>query len=159
MAGVGKTTIAKKVFEDPLIQRQFELRAWVKVGRKCESNEALRCVLSQVDPSTHHQMLTQADDSHDDKKLVGLLKERLKDKKCLIVLDDVWKWDTQFMDSLPRENVKILLTSRQRIKECPFVRVRLLNEEESKKLFGENVPLMIVTVADLLSKEDKTPKF
>ena len=32
MAGVGKTTIAKKVFEDPSIQRHFELRAWVRVG-------------------------------------------------------------------------------------------------------------------------------
>ncbi|XP_042014282.1 putative late blight resistance protein homolog R1A-10 [Salvia splendens] len=183
MAGVGKTTIAKKVFDDPLIQRHFELQAWVKVGRKCESNEALRCVLAQVDPSTHHQMLTQAYGSHDDRKLVGLLKERLKDKKCLIVLDDVWKWDTRFMDNLPQENVRILLTSRQRIEESPFKRLRLLNEEESKKLFGEKVfgevgfpphlqklgekiakkceglPLMIVTVADLLSKEDKTPEF
>ncbi|XP_042014281.1 putative late blight resistance protein homolog R1A-10 [Salvia splendens] len=183
MAGVGKSTVAKKVFDDPLIQTHFELRAWVKVGRKCESNEALRCVLAQVDPSTHHQMLTQADGSHDDRKLVGLLKERLKDKKCLIVLDDVWKWDTRFMDNLPRENVRILLTSRQGFEECPHKRVRLLNEEESKKLFGEIVfgevgfpphleelgekivekceglPLMIVTVADLLSKQDKTPKF
>ncbi|XP_042014284.1 putative late blight resistance protein homolog R1B-17 isoform X2 [Salvia splendens] len=181
MAGVGKTTIAKKVFDDPLIRKHFEHRAWVKVGRKCEFNEILRCVLAQVDPNTRHQMLTQGF-YEDDQKLVGLLKERLKDKKCLIVLDDVWKWDTRFMDNLPQENVRILLTSRKKIKG-PYKRVPLLNEEESKKLLGEKVfgekgfppdleelgkkiaekceslPLMIVTVADLLSKEDKTPKF
>ncbi|XP_047977631.1 disease resistance protein RPP8-like isoform X1 [Salvia hispanica] len=182
MAGVGKTTLVKRVFDDPSIQRHFELRAWVKVGRKCESNETLQCILAQVDPSpgTHHQMLTQRDND-DNKKLLGLLKERLKDKKCLIVLDDVWERDTRLMDSLREKNVQILLTSRLRIEDSPIIRVvRLLNEEESKKLLGEKVfgekgfptyleelgekivkkceglPLMIITVADLLTKANKS---
>ncbi|XP_047973789.1 putative late blight resistance protein homolog R1A-3 isoform X2 [Salvia hispanica] len=164
MAGVGKTTFAKKLFDDPLLKSHFELRVWVKVGRKCESNEILRCILAQVD---HDQILTQGDEDND-KKLVGLLEEKSKDRKCLIVLDDVWKWDALVMDNLPQDNVRILLTSRQNI------------EEESKKLLGEKVfgeegfpphldelgekiakkceglPLMIVTVAELLSKEGTT---
>ena len=73
MAGVGKTTHAKKVFDDPLIQRHFELRAWVKVGRKCEFKETMRCILDQVDPNTHHQILTQANDNYG-KKLVRVDK-------------------------------------------------------------------------------------
>ncbi|KAL1540598.1 putative late blight resistance protein R1A-4 [Salvia divinorum] len=101
MAGAGKTTLAKKVFDDPLVQRHFELRAWVKVGRQCELNETLLCILAQVDPSTRDQMLT-----HDeDEKLVGFLEERLKDKKCLVVLDDVWGWYTEVMEKLPEQNV------------------------------------------------------
>ncbi|XP_042014789.1 disease susceptibility protein LOV1-like [Salvia splendens] len=51
MAGVGKTTIAKKVFDDPLIQRQFELRAWVRVGRKCESIDAFDVFLPKWIPA------------------------------------------------------------------------------------------------------------
>ncbi|XP_047942990.1 inactive disease susceptibility protein LOV1-like [Salvia hispanica] len=51
MAGVGKTTIAKKVFDDPLIQKHFELRAWFKVGRKCESNEAFDVFLLKWIPA------------------------------------------------------------------------------------------------------------
>ncbi|XP_047954104.1 putative late blight resistance protein homolog R1A-4 [Salvia hispanica] len=184
MAGVGKTTLAKKIFDDPSIQAHFELRAWIKVGRKCESNETLRCILAQVDPNTHHQMLT---DDINDKILFGLLEERLKDKKCLIVLDDVWDWDTRVLDILPEDNVRILFTSRLRsrpgIKESSYLKVRLLDEEESNKLLAEKVfgeegfpphlkklgekiakkceglPLMIVTVAELLSKEDKTTKY
>ncbi|XP_047956581.1 putative late blight resistance protein homolog R1A-10 [Salvia hispanica] len=181
MAGVGKTTLVKRVFDDPSIQRHFELQAWVKVGRKCESNETFRCILAQVDPgpNTHHQMLTQRDND-DNKKLLGLLKERLKDKKCLVVLDDVWEWDTRLMDSLRKKNVQILLTSRLRIEDSPIIRVvRFLNNEESKKLLGEKVfgekgfppyleelgekiakrceglPLMIVTIANLLRKANK----
>ncbi|XP_047953941.1 putative late blight resistance protein homolog R1B-12 [Salvia hispanica] len=180
MAGVGKTTFAKKLFDDPLVKSHFELRAWVKVGRKCEFHEMVQCILAQVDPNAHIQMLTQGDDG-DDEKLVGLLQESLKDKKCLIVLDDVWKWDTRVMDTLLEENVRILLTSRQNIKECPTKgTLRLLTNKESKKLLGEKMfgkegfpphldelgekiakkceglPLMIVTVAELLSKEETT---
>ncbi|XP_047956592.1 putative disease resistance protein At1g50180 [Salvia hispanica] len=139
IAGVGKTTLVKKVFEDPLIQRHFELRAWVKVDRKCESNQTVRCILAQVDPNNRDQMLIQRDDD-DIKKLVGLLEERLKDKKCLIVLDDVWQWDTRLMSTLQEKNVQILLTCRLRIEDSPNIHVvRLLNKEESKKLLCEKV--------------------
>ncbi|XP_041999630.1 disease resistance protein RGA5-like [Salvia splendens] len=183
MAGVGKTAFAKNLFDDPSVKSRFELQAWVKVGRKCEFHETLRCILAQVDPNTRDQMLTQGN-GDDHEKLVGLLEERLKDKKCLVVLDDVWEWDTQLMDHLPQENVGILITSRQVILESEDgILLRLLNEEESKKLLGkkvfgedgfpphldklgekiakkcEGLPLMIVTVAELLSEEDITPQY
>ncbi|XP_047956588.1 disease resistance protein RPH8A-like [Salvia hispanica] len=177
MAGVGKTTFAKKVFDDPLVREHFEHRAWVKVGKKCESNETLKCILAQLDPNT------QGRDGYDDEKLAGILEERLKDKQCLIVLDDVWEWDTRMIANLPQENVRILFTSRLNTINSSGVRVNLLDEEESKKLLGEKVfgeegfpphleklgeiiankceglPLMLVTVGELLSKEDKTPEF
>ncbi|XP_057810270.1 late blight resistance protein R1-A-like [Salvia miltiorrhiza] len=185
MAGIGKTTIAKHIFEDPSIRCHFEFRAWVAVGRKCESNELLRCVLAQVDPNAY-QMLTQGDDH--EKKLVGLLKQRLKGKKCLVVLDDVW--EKQVTKCLRKKDIvgriRLLLTSRLQIvctAKDGFQRVRLLNTEESNELLGEKVfgeegfplqleklgeeiawkceglPLMIVTVAKLLSKADKTPVY
>ncbi|XP_047956585.1 probable disease resistance RPP8-like protein 2 isoform X2 [Salvia hispanica] len=139
MAGVGKTTLVKKVFDNPSIQTHFELRAWVKVGRKCESNETLRCILAQVDPNNYDQMLTQRDDD-DIEILVGLLEDSVKDKKCLIVLDDVWLWDTQVMRTLQEKNVRILLTSRLRIENSQFfLEVDLLNKEESKRLLGVSV--------------------
>ncbi|XP_057812484.1 putative late blight resistance protein homolog R1A-10 isoform X1 [Salvia miltiorrhiza] len=193
MAGVGKTTFAKHIFEDPSIRSHFEFRAWVKVGRKCTPNELLRCVLAQVDPNTY-RMLAQGDD--DDEELVGLLKEKLQDKKCFIVLDDVWEEQAvdRLINWLREKNtlggIQFLLTSRKRItyKQHGGIRLNLLNEEESKKLLGEKVfgvkvfsedgfppqfeklgekiaekceglPLMIVTVAELLSKADKTPEY
>ncbi|XP_042016664.1 putative late blight resistance protein homolog R1A-10 [Salvia splendens] len=181
MVGIGKTTLAKKVFDDPTIQTHFVLRAWVRVGRKCESSETLRCILAQLDPNNHYQMLSDHGEDDDDyHQLVGVLEDILKDKKCLIVLDDVWEWDARLMGDLPRENVQVLMTSRIKIKESPLLTLDLLNKEQSKKLLGQQVfgedgfpphleelgeeiakkceglPLMIVTVADFLSKEDKT---
>ncbi|XP_057812418.1 putative late blight resistance protein homolog R1A-10 isoform X2 [Salvia miltiorrhiza] len=187
MAGVGKTTLAKRIFEDPSIQRHFEFRAWVKVGRKCESDELLRCILAQVDPSSY-PVLTQED--VDEEEIVELLRERLKGKKCLIVLDDVWDKEVDCLTNCLREKnivgmIRFLLTSRQQTiyTEDGYQRVRLLNVEESKELLGEKVfgedgfplqlaelgekiakkceglPLMIVTVAELLSKADKTPEY
>ncbi|XP_057812489.1 putative late blight resistance protein homolog R1A-10 [Salvia miltiorrhiza] len=187
MAGVGKTTIAKHIFEDPSIQSHFEFRAWVRVGRKCEFDELLLSVLAQVDPNAY-EMLTQGDD--DDEELVGLLKERLKGKKCLIVLDDVWETQaiSRMINCLKEGNIRggiqYLVTSRQwTFPQHERIRVSLLDEEESKKLLGEKVfgedgfplqldklgekiawkceglPLMIVTVAELLSKADKTPEY
>ncbi|XP_057810273.1 disease resistance protein RGA5-like [Salvia miltiorrhiza] len=188
MAGVGKTTLAKHIFEDPSIRSHFDFRAWVKVGRKCEFNGLLRCVLAQVDPNAY-RMLAQGDD--DDEELVGLLKEKLQDKKCLIVLDDVWEEQAanRLINCLREKNtlggIQFLLTSRQRktFKQHGGIRLNLLNKEDSKKLLGEKVfsedgfprqleelvekiaekceglPLMIVTVAELLSKADNTPEY
>ncbi|XP_057812367.1 putative late blight resistance protein homolog R1B-23 isoform X1 [Salvia miltiorrhiza] len=188
MAGVGKTTLAKHIFEDPSIRSHFEFRAWVRVGRKCEPNELLRCILAQLDPNAY-QMLTQGDD--EEEELDGLLKEKLKHKKCLIVLDDVWEGQAsnRLTSCLGEKNiggsVQFLLTSRIQMafEEGGFQRVRLLNNEESKELLGEKVfgeegfplqleelgekiawkceglPLIIVTVAELLSKADKTPEY
>ncbi|XP_042012657.1 putative late blight resistance protein homolog R1A-10 [Salvia splendens] len=184
MAGVGKTTFAKKVFDSPAIKRHFGLRAWVRVGRKCEYNEILRCILAQVDPTSYNKMVTQGDDD-DNEKLLGLLGKRLKDKKCLIVMDDVWEWDTRVLDKyIDDSNVRVLLTSRQRLEELEDPTSKgilcLLDDEESKKLLGakvfgekgfplhleelgkkiaekcEGLPLMIVTVAELLSKANKS---
>ncbi|XP_057812371.1 putative late blight resistance protein homolog R1A-4 [Salvia miltiorrhiza] len=187
MAGIGKTTLAKHIFEDPSIRSHFEFQAWVKVGRKCEPNELLRCVLAQADPNAY-QMLAQGDD--DEAELVRILNERLKNKKCLIVLDDIWEEQAtnRLTNCLPEKNItgriQYLLTSRRNFefKTGGCERVRLLNEEESKELLGEKVfgeegfpfqleklgekiakkceglPLMIVTVAELLSEADKTPE-
>ena len=93
------------------------------MGRKWESNQILRCILAQVDPKNYGQMLTQRDDD-DTEKLVGLLEDRLKDKKCLVVLDDGWQWDTELMGNLQEINVQILLTSRLRIQNSPIFFVK-----------------------------------
>ncbi|XP_047961060.1 putative late blight resistance protein homolog R1A-10 [Salvia hispanica] len=181
MAGVGKTIVAKKLYQDPQILSQFECRAWVTIGRKPRLSQVSQHILAQL---------------IDGDGKVG--KRRLKGKKCLVVLDDVW--EREVLDYLisnlpPIENgfVQILVTARDRsgiinitsengfynhpdVFGPTFKVVRFLSEVESKKLlcekvFGEpdcphqldkaatkiakkceGLPLMILAVADILSK-------
>ncbi|XP_047964320.1 putative late blight resistance protein homolog R1C-3 isoform X2 [Salvia hispanica] len=171
-AGVGKTTLAMQIYEDPEIQSKFECRAWVTVGRVPQpAGQISKGILAQLCGTT------QGDD---------YLKERMDGMNCIVVLDDVWEphvWDF-FKDSLPYTKygcILVLLTRRHRksmnvgISNEPWLEVRFLNEEESmellcEKVFGDEVcppqlhkaankiaklceglPLMIVTVADILS--------
>nr|XP_009796238.1 PREDICTED: LOW QUALITY PROTEIN: putative disease resistance RPP13-like protein 1 [Nicotiana sylvestris] len=91
MAGVGKTTLAKAVYNNKKLKDHFDLKAWF-------------CVSEQYDASRITKGLLQEIGSFDlkvDNNLNQLqikLKESLKGKKFLIVLDDVWndkymEWD------------------------------------------------------------------
>ncbi|XP_047957040.1 putative late blight resistance protein homolog R1A-10 isoform X2 [Salvia hispanica] len=168
-AGVGKTTLAKKIYQDPNIQHIYKRRAWVTVGRVPQPiSQISRGILAQ---------LTQG------------AELRLRGKNCLVVLDDVW--EREVFDCLHRSIpcvesgcVQVLLTCRHKkwINVIPFGEcneVRFLNEEESmellcEKVFGdgscppqlhklaikiakrcEGLPLLILAVAGILSKSDR----
>ncbi|XP_042016302.1 putative disease resistance protein At1g50180 [Salvia splendens] len=98
-AGVGKTTLAKKIYQDPKIQLIYKRRAWVTVGRVPQpTSQISRGVLAQ---------LTQGDE------------RRLRGKNCLIVLDDVW--EREIFDCLNRSIpcvesgcVQVLVTCRHK---------------------------------------------
>ncbi|KAI3464224.1 hypothetical protein Pfo_020887 [Paulownia fortunei] len=187
MAGIGKTTLAKEIFEDPLILRHFNCRAWVTVGPKYQLKEILQSILAQVNPDIA-KLLTEGDEELADLK--RMMYESLKGRRYLIVLDDIWKrpvWDDLKFPKKKNGN-RILLTTRleEVAHSASFVntcRKSFLNKEESwyllrEKVFGkelcppelekagkkiaencEGLPLTIVTVGDLLSKDEKTPEY
>ncbi|KAF2319669.1 hypothetical protein GH714_017926 [Hevea brasiliensis] len=87
MGGVGKTTLAQLVYNDPTLE--FDLKAWVSVGEDFDIVRITKTVLLQLG------------DGSDDKDLNLLqvnLMQKLSGKKFLVVLDDVWtekyeQWD------------------------------------------------------------------
>ncbi|KAG8388539.1 hypothetical protein BUALT_Bualt02G0136000 [Buddleja alternifolia] len=131
MVGIGKTTIAKQVYEDPLILNHFDCRAWVTIGPKYQKEELYRRILAQINPNFDQNDirddldLTKYDEKddldlpkrlQDDLKLPKYVHRSLKGKRYLIVLDDVW--DTEIWDKLflrfPSEypESRIMLTTR-----------------------------------------------
>ncbi|KAL0319037.1 UNVERIFIED_CONTAM: putative late blight resistance proteinR1A-4 [Sesamum angustifolium] len=45
MGGIGKTTLARTVYDDPLIVQNFEIRAWVTISQEYDMRETLLAVL------------------------------------------------------------------------------------------------------------------
>ncbi|XP_043816740.1 putative disease resistance RPP13-like protein 1 [Manihot esculenta] len=79
MGGLGKTTLAQLVYNDPMLE--FDLKAWVSVGEDFDVSRVTKTFLLQLG------------DGGDDKDLNVLqvkLKQKLSGNKFLVVLDDVW---------------------------------------------------------------------
>ncbi|KAL5556218.1 hypothetical protein UlMin_038454 [Ulmus minor] len=82
MGGIGKTTLAQKVFNDNEVKESFELKAWVCVSEEFDSCKVTKTILEAID--------LQPCDLKDLNSLQVQLAEKLRGKKFLIVLDDVW---------------------------------------------------------------------
>uniref|UniRef100_A0A803LBP3 Disease resistance protein RGA3 n=1 Tax=Chenopodium quinoa TaxID=63459 RepID=A0A803LBP3_CHEQI len=81
--GLGKTTLAQLVFNDENVRKHFDLATWACVPEVGDQSIVMRRV---------YQSLTGDTDSYS--PLVGQIKsgiqDSIKDKKYLLVLDDIW---------------------------------------------------------------------
>ncbi|KAJ0613152.1 putative virus X resistance protein-like, coiled-coil [Helianthus annuus] len=82
MGGLGKTTLAQLVYNHERVDQYFDLRCWVYVSENFQVNEIIKKIIESVDKSGC--TLTQLD------TLQASLQSKLREKKFLIVLDDVW---------------------------------------------------------------------
>ncbi|KAH6794837.1 hypothetical protein C2S52_005314 [Perilla frutescens var. hirtella] len=108
MGGIGKTTLARNVYNHPLIVKHFKIRAWVTVSQ----NYSWRGIISGL-LSSMNILNSQHISNLDNEKLCY---DMLCGKRYLIVLDDVWSvevWDW-LKDKIPVDfnGSRILITSR-----------------------------------------------
>ncbi|KAJ1688762.1 hypothetical protein LUZ63_012917 [Rhynchospora breviuscula] len=111
MPGIGKTTLAKKVFNDPEIQREFPLKIWVCVSECLKEVELLKCVIREA--GGDHGSAEQRSE------LVPKLASLVQNRKFFLVLDDVWPASQEVWNGLLREAMigstrgnRLLLTTR-----------------------------------------------
>lgn len=156
MGGLGKTTLARKVYNSSQVKQYFGCRAWVYVSNECRVRELLLGLLEQLMPNPEYEYAgkkkgkkhTQDVSNLSEEELKKLVWKRLERKRYLVVLDDMWKrrdWD-EVQDAFPdnNEGSRILITSR--LKELashtshhPPYYLKFLNEEESWELFCRKV--------------------
>ncbi|CAI9105960.1 OLC1v1004997C1 [Oldenlandia corymbosa var. corymbosa] len=138
MPGVGKTTLARSIFNDPSIVDHFPVRAWSPVSQEVEKRKILLELLIQIDPDDSSYLKMTEDD------LAEVLWRHLKRRRYLIFLDDVWDikaWDNLYR-SFPDDcyGSRIILTSRHfdvappsMLDQEPLI-VSPLDKEDSWKL-------------------------
>ncbi|XP_074356777.1 putative disease resistance protein At1g50180 [Apium graveolens] len=112
MGGLGKTTLAQKIYHHSTIKTHFAGLAWVSISRKWQSKLVLPRILVSLVPEKKNEILMMDDDM-----LVENLLQIQQRKKCLIVLDDIWStnaWDS-LKDAFTAEKSvsKLLLTSHK----------------------------------------------
>jgi len=108
MGGLGKTTIALKVYNDREVEGRFERRMWVSVSQTFSEEQILRSMLRN---------LGDASIGDDRGELLRKINQYLIGKKYLIVMDDVWgedfAWWERIVEGLPKGNGSVvIITSR-----------------------------------------------
>ncbi|XP_015887278.3 disease resistance protein RPP13 [Ziziphus jujuba] len=164
MGGLGKTTLARKIYNNPLIKDCFDHCAWVNVSQKYKTSvlrlDILKC-LGKLSDKTYNMS---------DEELKTTLRENLTEKRYFVVMDDVWEpefWNKVracFPDN--SNGSRILITSREKevasnASSIPPYFLPFLSEEASwqllcKKAFlGEKCPSNLESLGRTLAKNCK----
>ncbi|KAL0354896.1 UNVERIFIED_CONTAM: Disease resistance protein RPP13 [Sesamum radiatum] len=158
MGGIGKTTLARTVYNDPLIVEKFEIRAWVTISQEYDTREILLALLhvteivfgkrKQEDSVTNFVKFVEGMSKHSNEQLGEQLRKNLYGRKYLIVMDDMWStkvWDEvrkYFPDTWNQSRV-VITTRLSNVavnfdSEAPH-EMDFLDEDKSWNLFCEKV--------------------
>ncbi|XP_020991699.1 putative disease resistance RPP13-like protein 1 isoform X1 [Arachis duranensis] len=140
MGGIGKTTLAKLVYNNEKVQQKFHVKAWVCVGEEFDVLMVTKAVIEKTCSPCN---------SNDLDTVQNHLKNALVGKNFLVVLDDVWSSNCEGWESflIPfecgSEGGKILVTSRLdtvasmvKTKHNEAHNLSLLDEEECWLVFA-----------------------
>lgn len=94
IGGLGKTTLAKLVFNDNRMDEVFQLKMWVCVSNDFDIRQIIIKMINSTSASTQRPVLALAHQENiehfDIEQLVSRLRHKLSGKKFLLVLDDIW---------------------------------------------------------------------
>ncbi|XP_016473027.1 putative late blight resistance protein homolog R1A-10 [Nicotiana tabacum] len=141
MAGLGKTTLARKVYHNHNIADHFDARAFCTISQTYSIRKLLVEIFKQATGGKR--------DIKEDEDIAAVLKKTLFRKRYLIVLDDIWNYkaweDLQLSFPRMEKGSRIMVTTRlqevaTQIKELtdPYF-LRFLDEKESWELLQKKV--------------------
>ncbi|KAJ9707861.1 hypothetical protein PVL29_000100 [Vitis rotundifolia] len=138
IGGLGKTTLAKLVYNDGRVVAHFQKRMWVCVSDEFDVKRLIK------------EIITSATEQKCDDLPMDVLQRRLRneldDRKFLLILDDVWsknrdKWlELKALLDGGAKGSKIIVTTRDKLVAsvmgtCPMYELKGLYDEECLSLF------------------------
>ncbi|XP_075482671.1 putative late blight resistance protein homolog R1B-16 [Primulina tabacum] len=186
MGGIGKTALAKKIYEDSYVAYYFHVRAWVTISQSYNAPRIISTLLSEINLSKKECVES---DAHE---LDEQLYKSLCGRRYLIVMDDLWSieaWDQirmLFPDNCNGSRVMIttrLVNVARHLSSFEPFEMKCLDDDQSWELLcdkvfgnescpsileesGKNIaekcgglPLAIVVIGGLLAKANKTREF
>ncbi|XP_024027132.1 disease resistance protein RPM1 [Morus notabilis] len=109
--GIGKTTLARKVYNDEVVKAHFDCRAWITVSQSYDMQKLLRILARQICTAGE-----RIEEDCSEEELIGLLRQHLQTKRYMIVFDDVWQKEfwKDIKHALPNKDKgsRIIITTR-----------------------------------------------
>nr|XP_019068818.1 disease resistance protein RPP13-like [Solanum lycopersicum] len=143
MGGLGKTTLARNLYRSPRIVNTFPTRAWICVSQEYNTMDLLKTIIKSIQGCTMGTLGLL--EKMDERDLENHLRDLLKERKYLVVVDDIWQREA--WESLKRafpdgeKGSRVIITTRkedvaERADDRGFVhKLRFLSQEESWDLF------------------------
>ncbi|KAE8786129.1 putative disease resistance RPP13-like protein 3 [Hordeum vulgare] len=165
--GLGKTTLANEVSRK--IRGHFDCHAFVSVSQKPNTMKIIKDVISQVSYSDEFKKDIEI---WDEKKSISKLRELLKEKRYLVIIDDIWSvvaWKA-INCAFPENNSSSRIVATTRILEvasscCPgpddrIYEMKPLSDPHSERLFFRRIfgsenccPHMFIEVSKAILKK------
>ncbi|KAL0338924.1 UNVERIFIED_CONTAM: putative disease resistance protein RGA3 [Sesamum angustifolium] len=92
MGGVGKTTLARSIFQNQKVVQHFDARIWVCVSENFNEKMLFKRILKNISADS------AVDDEASREDIVKRLGDKLKDGRYLLVLDDWWNGKQSFWE-------------------------------------------------------------
>ncbi|XP_038723836.1 putative disease resistance protein RGA3 [Tripterygium wilfordii] len=152
VGGLGKTTLAKLLYNDQRVDKHFDLKMWVCVSESFDKKQIMVSMLKSLALQNRGDL--------DPDQLQKLIQEELNSKTFLLVLDDVWsddrgKW-IEFRDLLEggAPGSKVIVTTRS---ASVATTVRTVSSYELKGLSQEQCLSLFKKLAFIEGEEDLHP--
>ncbi|KAL3738371.1 hypothetical protein ACJRO7_019839 [Eucalyptus globulus] len=140
MGGLGKTALAKKVVAHDKVKNNFDGFTWACVSQEDNEKDILVEILVKLIPDQRERIMKMMD-----YELSKTLYEIQQQKRCIVVLDDIWTkeaWDS-LRAAFPIEDTrsKLLITTRNR-KVAEYIDPHGLFHEPRRLSDGESWNLL-----------------
>ncbi|GAB4858655.1 hypothetical protein Ancab_040373 [Ancistrocladus abbreviatus] len=149
LGGIGKTTLASKIYNHRDAINHFDCRVWVSISQQWNKRDVLLKILEKTGATRvqeSNSMENWSEERWSDEDIILKIYQFLKERRYLVVLDDTWRkeaWD-DISHALPHsKGSKIIITSRNQDvppyvdENCFTHEPRFLTEEEGWKLFSK----------------------